>query len=247
MSDFKDHFSGHASIYSQARPHYPESIFEWLSGLTEHRELAWDVGTGNGQAAIGLASHFTKVIATDASETQIAAAPECDGVEFRVAPAEEPPEIVHDVDLVTSAQAAHWFDRPAFYAAVRKVARPGAVIALWCYERCRINAELDEMVGDYYRSLDSFWPPERALVEEGYRGIEFPFEEFEAPLFEMSCRWRSEEMLAYLESWSATQRCAKDTGRDPLMELRNSFGKSWGVSVRDGVWPISMRVGRLRV
>lgn len=136
---------------------------------------------------------------------------------------EKPPESITGVDLVTSAQAAHWFDLPTFYGAVKTVARPGAVVALWCYERCRINSAADALVEEYYQYLDPFWPPERCLVEAGHRGIKFPFEEIESPLFELKCHWDCEAMLVYLESWSATQRCAKAMDTDPLESLRGDL------------------------
>jgi methylase of polypeptide subunit release factors len=72
---FKDHFSKQAADYAKFRPRYPHEMFEYLGSLAPRRQLAWDCGTGNGQAAVGLATMFDRVIATDASEKQISNAP----------------------------------------------------------------------------------------------------------------------------------------------------------------------------
>src|SRR6185369_5345877 len=74
MSQFKDHFSGHAAIYREARPTYPPQLFDWLAQQAPDRELAWDAGCGNGQATAALAQRFTRVIGTDPSANQIAEA-----------------------------------------------------------------------------------------------------------------------------------------------------------------------------
>lgn len=243
MNGFQDHFSGHSSNYSKARPGYPEEIFSWLAGLTGEHDFAWDVATGNGQAARMLAPHFAQVRASDASEQQIREAPVLEGVEFCVEPAEEPGIAGASVDLVTVAQAAHWFDRERFYKAVKRVLKPGGVLAVWCYELTTVSDGIDVLIVDYYHSLDAYWPPERKFVEEGYRTFDFPFREVEAPKFEMRCEWSGEQMLAYLQSWSATQRCWKETGENLLEGLRKRLLPVWGSEIRQVKWPVSMRVG----
>jgi hypothetical protein len=54
---FPDHFSQQSSDYARYRPLYPAQLYEYLASLTPQHDRAWDVGTGNGQAAIGLARH----------------------------------------------------------------------------------------------------------------------------------------------------------------------------------------------
>ncbi|HEY6066574.1 MAG TPA: class I SAM-dependent methyltransferase, partial [Thermoanaerobaculia bacterium] len=179
MSSFPDHFSGVAGAYAEHRPRYPDRLFEWVAGLAPRRELAWDCATGNGQAALGLADHFERVIATDASPAQIAAAVPHPRVEYRVAPAESSGLAAESADVVTVGQALHWFDRPAFYAEVRRVLRPGGVLAAWTYGHCLLgDPSADAAMRRFYsETVGPCWPPERALVDEGYRSIELPFEE----------------------------------------------------------------------
>ena len=130
---FKDLFSGHAGVYAQARPDYPPALFEWLARQCAGRGLVWDAGCGNGQASVALAAHFDRVVASDPSAAQIAQAGAHPHVEYRVEAAEAPSLPDASVDLVTVAQAYHWFDHERFHAQVRRVAKPGAVIAVWTY------------------------------------------------------------------------------------------------------------------
>jgi len=244
MAEFQDHFSGHASRYAAARPTYPAGLFDWLAGRIDRRELAWDAATGNGQCAAALADRFRSVHATDASAEQIAAAEAIPGVTFAVETAESPSLADDTVDLVTVAQAAHWFELDRFHEAARRCLRPGGVLAMWCYELCRIDPDVDAVVEEYYRSLDDYWPPARALVEDRYRSLAFPFDEIEAPAFEMTCAWTVDDFLAYLGTWSATRRCAEATGVDPLSSIAEPLRDRWGDGERAIRWPLAMRVGR---
>jgi ubiquinone/menaquinone biosynthesis C-methylase UbiE len=244
----KDHFSGHADRYEAFRPTYPDALFAYLSSLGTLRELAWDCATGNGQAAVALAPYFTTIIATDASQKQIDHARPCANVQYRVAPADGVPLADASVDLVTVAQALHWFDLPRFYDEVRRVARPGGLIAVWCYQLHTITPEVDAIVERYYADIvGADWPPERRLVEEGYRTLAFPFDEVAPPPFQMVHRWPLDQILGYLGSWSATQRYQKRTGADPLDLIRGELALAWGdpENTRDVTWPLHLRIGRV--
>src|SRR5687768_3377362 len=128
-----DHFSSVARQYAQSRPTYPDALFAWLASCCAERRLAWDVGAGNGQASVALARHFARVLATDLSAEQIAQATPHERVEYRAAPAERSALPDQDTDLVTVAQALHWFDLDPFYREVRRVLKPAGVFAAWCY------------------------------------------------------------------------------------------------------------------
>jgi ubiquinone/menaquinone biosynthesis C-methylase UbiE len=244
----KDHFSGHADRYEAFRPTYPEALFAYVSSLCTTRELAWDCATGNGQAAVALASYFRTVIATDASQRQIDHARPCHHVQYHVAPADAAPLADSSVDLITVAQALHWFDLPRFYDEVRRVARPGSVIAVWCYQLHTITPEIDAVVDHYYADIVGVdWPPERRLVENGYKTIAFPFDPVAPPPFQMIHRWPLSQVLGYLSSWSATQRYKKRTGTDPLKLIADKLAFAWGdpEKTRDVTWPLHVRVGRV--
>jgi SAM-dependent methyltransferase len=245
---FKDHFSGHADRYGAYRPSYPAALFEYLASLAPSHELAWDCATGNGQAAVALAPFFRRVVATDASARQIAEARAQPGVEYRVAPAERTDLADGSADLVTVAQALHWLDLPAFYAEVRRVCRPGAIVAVWTYQNCAVSPEVDAVVARLYDGiLGDYWPPERKLVEQGYWTLAFPFEEIEAPTFPMVARWDLRRMFGYLDTWSSNQRYQARHGADPVDLVRDELAVAWGDADRERgvVWPFLLKVGRV--
>lgn len=243
---FHDHFSGHAKGYASSRPNYPPKLFSWLTSLAPGFERAWDAGCGNGQAAVALAKHFREVLASDASAQQIAQATPAPGVKYRIAPAEECPLPDQSCDLITVAQAFHWFNHDAFFAEARRVGRPHAVIGLWCYELCRVSTQIDALVDVLYsETLEHDWPPQRRLIETGYRDVAFPFQEIEAPSMAMNLTWTAQDYLAYLSSWSAVQRHIHRTGADPVERIATQMSAIWGSGQRQVRWPLSFRVGRL--
>ncbi len=244
----KDHFSGHAACYQQFRPNYPAPLFAYLASLCSSHDLAWDCATGNGQAAVELAPYFSSVIATDFSAQQLEQAPSVPNVRYLVAGADKAPIEDGTVDLVTVAQALHWFDLSSFYPEVRRVARPGGILAVWCYEMHHITPEIDAIVHRLYADIvGAYWPPERRIVEEGYRTLPFPFDEIAAPEFRMVHSWDLEHVLGYFGSWSSTQRYRKQNGEDPIALIADDLKAAWGdpEQIRDVVWPLNIRVARV--
>ena len=180
--NFQDHFSGHAAVYRDARPHYHPALFAWLAAQVPRRDLAWDAGCGNGQATVALAAHFARVIGSDPSAAQIAHAEPAANVEYRVEPAEQSSLAAASVDLVCVAQALHWFEQERFHAEVRRVLRPGVVIAALAYAGCRIDPAIDRVTTHLYVDLTGpYWPPERAHIEAGYATLPFPYTPICAP------------------------------------------------------------------
>lgn len=245
---FPDHFSGVAGAYAEFRPRYPDALFDWLADLAPGRALAWDCATGSGQAAVALAPWFERVVATDASAEQIAAATPHPRVEYRVAPAEASGLAAGSVDLVTVAQALHWFDRPAFYREAARVLRPDGVLAVWTYGHPHLDDPgSDGVFQEFYSgTVGPYWPPERALVDAGYRTIEFPVPEIESPTFEMETRWSLAALLGYVGTWSATTRFRDARGLDPVPGLARDLASRWGdpEEPRRIRWPVAVRAGR---
>ena len=246
---FADHFSGVSAGYAAFRPRYPDALFDFLADAAPAREAAWDCATGNGQAALGLARHFARVIATDASDAQIAHATPHPRVTYRVAPAEASGLGDRSVDLVTAAQAVHWFDRPRFWAEVRRVLRPGGgVIAVWTYWFFSIAPELDAIVQRFYKeTVGPFWPPERKLTEDRYRTIDFPFTEFAVPQFTIEQPLTLDDVAGYIRTWSATRGFVQHHGRDPVETLVADLAPAWGDprTPRFARWPVAVRAGRI--
>ncbi len=195
-----------------------------------------------------LARYFSAVLATDVSRKQIDQARACERVHYSIAAADRAPIAIGSVDLVTVAQALHWFDLRRFYAEVARVARSGSIVAVWCYEMHSISPEVDRIVQKLYSDIvGPDWPPERRLVEEGYRTLPFPFQELVAPPFEMKQVWDLNRVLGYFASWSATQRHRARTGTDPLELIKPELEAAWGDPslTRDVVWPLNLRIGRV--
>ena len=242
--NFKDHFSRDSRGYAEFRPTYPVELFSWLASVSPSGALAWDAGTGNGQAAVALAEHFDRVIATDPSANQLEAATPHPRVEYRVA-AELGGLDDDSADLVTVAQALHWFDRPRFWNEVRRVLRPRGVIAIWCYELQHVTTEVDAVIHRFYHeTVGPYWTPDRKLVEEGYRSIDFPFDEFTPPAFSMAAEWTLEHQAGYLGTWSAVGRYRKEKGVDPVELVLPELERVWGDVTRRVEWPLSVRAGR---
>lgn len=244
---FKDHFSSHAEAYACSRPGYPPALFAHLVSLAPSHQLAWDCATGNGQVAIGLARHFDRVVATDASAAQIDHAFRHERIAYRVEPAEATSFDAASVDLVAVGQALHWFDLDRFYAEVRRVLRTGGVIVAWCYGRCTVAPDIDAIIDRYYVEIvGPYWPPERIFVESGYRTLPFPFARVPLPAFDMQAEWTADELLAYLGTWSATKRFEAHHGRDPRDEIAEPLVNAWGSRHlrRRMEWPLSFLAGR---
>ena len=233
--------------YARFRPEYPRELAAYLASLAPDHGTAVDVGCGNGQLTQLLAPYFGKVVGLDPSADQIANAIPNERIDYRCAPAEQLPLPDASASLVTAAQAAHWFDLPAFYREVRRIARPGAVVALVSYGVMKLEAELDERFQKFYRDeIGPYWPPERKLVDSGYATIDFPFDELAPPALEIRLDWHLSEFLGYLTTWSAV-RSAREAGReDLLIAFANDIGAAWGDPNRRRPvrWPINMRIGR---
>jgi SAM-dependent methyltransferase len=246
-SNFEDHFSGHSEQYAQHRPHYPHEIYAYLASIAPGHSLAWDCGTGNGQAAIGLAQYFDKVHATDASAEQIAQARPHDNVEYHVEPAEHVSLNDSSTDLVTVAVAIHWFNFDEFYREVRRVLRPDGILAAWTYSFPEISPEIDLLVRRYYYEiLDGYWPERIHYLEEQYKTIPFPFEEIMPPSFVMEVDWTLIQFAGFLNSWSATQRYKAGRGNHPLELIWDKLVAAWGGENETRLvrWPLHFRIGR---
>jgi SAM-dependent methyltransferase len=244
---FKDHFSGVATQYAQFRPAYPPALFAHLAQLCSARTLAWDCACGNGQASVDLADVFERVIATDGSAAQIASARPHPRVEYRVAPAEASGLAGQSVDLVTVAQALHWLDLERFYPEVRRVLRPGGVLAVWVYGRLEIEgADVNALVQRFYRDIGPYWPPGRQHVDDEYRNLAFPFLPLPTLAFSIEAHWTLERFAGYVRSWSATARYLEQQRHDPVTELVQQLGPVWGADVPRGIrWPLALRCGRV--
>ncbi|HEV7923364.1 MAG TPA: methyltransferase domain-containing protein [Thermoanaerobaculia bacterium] len=245
---FEDHYSGHAEAYARHRPRYPDGLFAWLASLLPERALAWDAGTGNGQVAIALAEHFERVVATDASAGQLARATAHQRVTYRHEPSDGVSLPDASVDLITAGAAAHWFELDGFYGEARRVARRGAVIALFSYGPRDLADAVGPVVHRFQDEvLAGFWPERIRYVHDRYATLPFPFQEIAAPPFVMSAEWTLSDLRAVLETWSASQRYFQQHGTRATDAVAAELAAAWGdpAQRREIRCPLFARVGRL--
>lgn len=242
-------FDRGGAAYALHRPDYPDALVDVLAERAPRLDCALDVGCGSGQFARLLAARFTQVVALDPSADQLAHAPPHPRVRYAQAPAERLEVADGRAALIAAAQAAHWFDLPAFYTEVRRVAAPGAVVALISYGVLRLDGgtgDADARFRRFYADeIGPHWPPERRLVDEGYATIPFPFAETPLPALEIRRDWTLGELLGYIGTWSATRR-ARDAGAGALLDRFSAdMTALWGdpASTRPVTWPVNGRVG----
>ena len=247
MARFPDHFSRDAATYARYRPRYPDSLFEWLAGIAPTHALAWDCGTGSGQAATGLARSFEGVVATDPSLAQLRSAERNERVHYAAMTAESSALAPGSAALVTVAQALHWFRLDEFHAEVRRVLMPNGVLAAWMYGLVRIGPDVDDQVTRFYtQTVGAYWPAERALVDAGYASMGFPFTRIRAPQFSMEADWTLEMFAGYVSTWSAVGRYLDAVGRDPVAPFIEGLSAVWTQgAVRRVRWPLELLVGRV--
>jgi len=241
-------FAIEAAQYAHLRPTYPESLFAFLSTTVTPREVAWDCATGNGQAATHLARYFGRVIATDESAEMIAQAPRDPRIEYRVSEAEDSGIEADFVDLVTVASAIHWFDLSKFYAEVRRVVKPGGVIAAWTYYTPVFGNDVDVLIERLeHEVLADYWDERLHYVVDEFHDLPFPFEPINAPRFRTDMRWNMEDLLGYFETWSSSVKYRQATGAHPTDLIKGELTRVWGdpEQKRGLHFPLYMRIGRV--
>ncbi len=241
-----DHFSSVATAYRAARPAYPQTLYDWLRSQCPAQARVWDVGCGSGQASVDLARHFAFVEATDLSAEQLALAPPRANIHYRQAPAEASGLADDSVDLVTVAQALHWFDLPAFYRELARVLRPGGLFVAWTYSPIRLRPPaLQTVLADYYqREAGPWWPPGREHVDNGYRDLPLPWPALPVPALELEQTMSRAALLDYVRSWSASARCLNATGADPVLKLAAALAPLWPSGDVAVAWTLTLRAAR---
>ncbi|KAI4348626.1 hypothetical protein L6164_009330 [Bauhinia variegata] len=259
-------FVKQAKQYVDSRPSYPPQLFQFIASNTPSHHLAWDVGTGNGQAAQSLSGIYKNLIATDASENQLQFAAKLPNVRYQHTPSPSTMSLAElaekvapesSLDLVTVAQALHWFDLPTFYQQVKWVLKkPRGVIAAWCYNWPRISDAVNSVSDQFYAvDLMPHWDPARRLVENDYRDIDFPFEPVDGVDHTGPFEFVSEKVMdledffTYIRSGSAYQT-AKEKGVELLGDdVVEKFMQAWNedgcCSQRVAKFPVYLRIGRV--
>ncbi len=240
----KDNFSSHSSAYATYRPTYPKALYQFLKEKLNTTESVWDCGTGNGQVAAELATFFKEVQASDISCQQLKHAIKKDNIHYSLQAAENTDFSDNKFDLITVAQAIHWFDFEQFYKEVNRVLKPNGLIAVIGYSLFRSNPETNAVILKFYRDIiGDFWDKERRYLDEQYQTIPFPFQEIKSPGFQQEYTCSFEHFVGYLNTWSAVKHYEKEKGINPvnliIKELKTSFGAKNKV-----VFPILSRLGK---
>lgn len=246
MSEVIRLFGQHASAYASFRPQYPDALFDWLAAQCPQHERALDIACGNGQASMPLLKHFQQVLACDASSEQLRAASDLSNIACFAADASRQPLPDASLDLITVAQALHWFATPAFFAEVHRLLRPGGFFCAWSYSLLRINDALDTLIDKlYWNTLKGYWPAGRASVDAGYRDIQAPFPHVQTPSFAIELQWQLEQLIGYLQTWSAVQKKTQACGQDPVLEMLPELRQAWGdgQQKRFARWPLHFLAG----
>ena len=244
----KDLFSKQSDLYARYRPHYPKELYDYILSFVKEKNIAWDCATGNGQAAVVLADHFKKVIATDISAAQIEKATAKENIEYLVCPAESTPFEENTFDLVAVAQAYHWIKWDEFKKEVTRVCKPGAIVAIWAYyDRITDDEKVDKAVHDFYENVTKpYWDSERKYVEEKYSTVEFDYELLPEKTFDSILYWKRENLIGYISSWSAIQKMIKVNGYSPIPIIEEEVKKLWPEGeVKKVVFPVYLKLGKI--
>ncbi|RYD57811.1 MAG: SAM-dependent methyltransferase [Sphingobacteriales bacterium] len=247
MKEVKDIFSKQSEGYASYRPVAPDALLEFVYSKVAHFGTAWDCGTGNGQIAARLSERFEQVYATDISEQQLEKAAKRENIIYKKERSEHTGFDDDTFDLITAAQAIHWFDFDAYYAEVRRVGKNGAVIAVWTYYTPRISEGVDKIVDNFYfNTIGNYWDKERRYIDERYQTIPFPFEEFEVPEFHIHAQWTAEQILGYLSTWSSVQHYMAKHDENPVLQIKDAIENEWeNDTLKDVIFPMYMRIGTI--
>ncbi|HLA55289.1 MAG TPA: class I SAM-dependent methyltransferase [Flavobacterium sp.] len=243
----KDNFSIQALDYSKFRPHYPPEMVGYLLDFVDVRHFALDVATGNGQVAFALSKHFKTVYAIDISDKQLDNAAKAENIIYKKEAAEQTGFDGGQFDLITVAQAVHWFDFDKFYKEVYRILKPEGIFAVMGYGLFSTNPDSDKILSHFYHNIvGPYWDKERKYIDEEYETIPFPFDEIQPEKFSNHFTWTFEQLLGYLNTWSATQHYKDKNNRNPIDLISESLRESWENSNKQVVFPLLLRIGKLK-
>ncbi len=242
----KDLFSKNSDHYARFRPTYPTELFEYILSLVGNNSVAWDCATGNGQFASVLAEHFETVHATDISHNQIKNAIRKENIFYKVEPAEHTSLPDQSLDIITVAQAVHWFDFDKFYAEVNRTLKPNGIIVITGYILPQIDEQIDTLIHEFETNfLGDYWDKETLHVDEKYATIPFPYQEIHAPEFFSTLYWSIEQLLGFLNTWSGVRHYIEEHDTNPVTLFEPQFRKFWhGNEIKEVKFPMLLRIGK---
>ncbi|MCJ8170730.1 class I SAM-dependent methyltransferase [Atopomonas sediminilitoris] len=239
-------FQAEACAYQRYRPDYPAELFAWLSQQCASQQRVLDIACGSGQASEAWRSHFDQVLACDLNLAGLQRSPAHSPVLYVQSAAERLPITDHSLDMISVAQALHWFATPTFYNEARRVLQPHGLISAWSYGFFSSGLPaLDHALQHFHdHTLGAYWSAGREHVMQGYRHLPFPFTQHLTPTFNITRHWLAEELLGYLSSWSALAQYRQHHA-DPLPALANTLHDIWPSSGERlcFTWPLCVLLG----
>jgi SAM-dependent methyltransferase len=168
-----------APLYDEARPTYPEELFDdvvSLSGIPPGGRIL-EIGCGTGQATVPFARRGYRILCVELGENlaavarrRLAAYPQ---VEVRTGAFEDWPEERSAFDLAVSAEAFHWLDQTKAYRKIARALRPGGAIALF-WNR---HVQSDKSEGFFEAAQEIYERKTPEIVKpEDYKGLPHPDE-----------------------------------------------------------------------
>ena len=156
MQNTVDRFSGRQQDYQAARPSYAKGLLDWLGELyaPPGRFTAADIGSGTGKLSAQLLETGFHVCGVEPNPDMRSAAEALLGGDPRFSSVNGADRGTglpdQSVDLVTAAQAFHWFDGPAFARECRRILRPGGrVFLIW---NVRADAPVNQALAQIFRA-----------------------------------------------------------------------------------------------
>jgi len=153
-------FESWAGEYDRFRPPYPEELFDTIRqrlGLSERPQVV-DLGAGTGRASLAMAELGWRVTAVEPGKgmLDVLRANATDRgllVSTVQGQAEATGLDPGTAELVTAAQAFHWFNQGQALAEVARIVRPGGGVALFWNVR---DAERSPFLAEYAALLDGY-------------------------------------------------------------------------------------------
>ena len=241
-------FGKQAATYAKGRPGYPAGLYQWIAKNSPAHDLVWDIGTGNGQAAHALTTHFKTVHATDISAEQIAAATPHPQISYKTAPAQNSGLVDGAVDCMTAATALHWFADKPFWIEIARVAAKDAFFCAWTYKLPRCGTDIHaNFLDPLYALIDPYWADGNRLCMAGYtaEALNCPFPAIATPEFDAGGLWTARQLVNFVESWSAHYLACEDGLEDKLKTLSDKFLTDTGDKPIQFSLPISILAARI--
>ncbi|MDN5214596.1 class I SAM-dependent methyltransferase [Fulvivirgaceae bacterium BMA12] len=243
INDMKNLFSANSENYERFRPDYPDALYKYIFQYVRSFDQAWDCATGNGQAAKYLSTVFKQVEASDISDGQLDNAYQNFNIHYRQSPAESTPFKDNRFDLITVAQAFHWFNFEQFFREAKRVLKPGGVLAVWTYDLLKIEDRIDQAIGDFYHNVvGPYWESERKHVDRRYGDVKFPFRHVQTETFSIKKEWSLQQLIGYVQTWSSVAKYQKDHRENPVNALHDQLKQLWTHGVYEIIFPTTVFV-----